>query len=199
MLQQRQGLSTGLASSVSSSETATLTQSWKATQTRTMHKARHTWRDTQRRNAAKRHRTAKSRALNPPATKLKHSPDEAVCRRLPCFTSLLTPGTFQIRNMRDVNSPVFLSNRGAAARGPHDAVTGVAILRGAVERGRCNRDTALPTACVTAATRLCCNTLGSLSPAAALTSSMGRRLMPSRARTFGDSGCALRTLSPPPQ
>ena len=33
VLQQRQGLSTGLASSVSSSKTATLTRSWKATQT----------------------------------------------------------------------------------------------------------------------------------------------------------------------
>ena len=41
-LQQRRGISTGLASSVSSSTTATLTRSWKATQTRTLRKARHT-------------------------------------------------------------------------------------------------------------------------------------------------------------
>ena len=42
VLQQRRGLSTGLASSVSSSKTATLTRSWKATQTRTLRKAMHT-------------------------------------------------------------------------------------------------------------------------------------------------------------
>ena len=36
VLQQRQGLSTGLASLVSSSKTATLTRSWKATQARTL-------------------------------------------------------------------------------------------------------------------------------------------------------------------
>ena len=41
VLQQRQGLSTGLASSVSSSRTATLTRSWKATQTHTVRKAKH--------------------------------------------------------------------------------------------------------------------------------------------------------------
>ena len=74
VLQQRHGLSTGLARSVSSSRTATLTRSWKATQTRTVRKAKHTWLDNQRRNAVKRHRTEKSRALikptNPPATKL---------------------------------------------------------------------------------------------------------------------------------
>ena len=68
-------------SSVSSSKTATLTRSWKATQTRTVRKAKHTWLDNQRRNAAKRLRTAKRRALikstDPPATKLKHSPDKA--------------------------------------------------------------------------------------------------------------------------
>ena len=63
VLQQRQGLSTGLASSVSSSRTATLTRSWEATQTRTVREAKHTWLDNQRRNAARRHRTAKSRAL----------------------------------------------------------------------------------------------------------------------------------------
>ena len=44
---QRQGLSTGLASAVSSSKTATLTRSWKATQTRTVRKAKHTWLDNQ--------------------------------------------------------------------------------------------------------------------------------------------------------
>ena len=41
VLQQRHGLSTGLASSVSSSRTATLTRSWKATQTQEMHVCSH--------------------------------------------------------------------------------------------------------------------------------------------------------------
>ena len=80
VLQQRQGISTGSASSVSSSRTAALTRSWKATQTRTVRDTKHTRLD-HRRNPAKRHRTAKSRALikstNPPATKLSHSPDKA--------------------------------------------------------------------------------------------------------------------------
>ena len=43
VLQQRRGISTGLASSVSSSRTATLTRSRKATQTRTVRETKHTW------------------------------------------------------------------------------------------------------------------------------------------------------------
>ena len=42
VVQQRRGMATGLASSVSSSKTATLTRSWKATQTRTARKTKHT-------------------------------------------------------------------------------------------------------------------------------------------------------------
>ena len=60
VLQQRQGISTGLASSVSSSRTATLTRSRKATQTRTVRETKHTWLDNQRRT--RRRGTAQQRA-----------------------------------------------------------------------------------------------------------------------------------------
>ena len=123
VLQQRQGLSTGLASSVSSSKTATLTRSWKATQTRTMRKARHTWLDEQRRNAAKGHRTAKSRALikptNPPATKLKHSPNEAAG----LHTSQSLPNLTRGSGARATPLAPRVAQHEAGHQGLHPAVT----------------------------------------------------------------------------
>ena len=76
VLQQRRGISTGLASSVNSSRTTTQTTSRTATQTHTVRKTQHIWLNNQRRNPAKRHSIAKSRALSkrthPPATEASH-------------------------------------------------------------------------------------------------------------------------------
>ena len=78
-IHQRHGISTGVASSVSSSRTATLNPSRKATQTRTVRETKHRRLNKFRRNPAKRHRVRYNRdaaAASRPAWPAQHR----VCR-----------------------------------------------------------------------------------------------------------------------